>query len=413
MVSASLAQQNKYNNASAYSTLGFGIPVDYRSAQAAGMGITGVSISNRFDGNISNPALWSNTFFTLANGGLSFNNYESRDQFGETSNTHFAINHFQLQMPILRDRLGVSLSLHPITENRFSTGNVFEEPNPVAGDTLVYESFFRGDGGLNRLELGFGYAVNSYISVGYAASLVFGVNNTQNSVAFLNTGYAPINYEDRTSSVGLGNRFGVYAQTFELFSQEDAISFGATVSLPVRLSSIRESSAVVGNQTIDQTPVDNRRNTNMLVPMEFAAGATYYANRYVMISAEATMQNWSNFLNFNGQNEDFLKDRLKLGAGVEYGAFRRPEENLFTRFNYRAGFSFDSGHLSLNGSDIRTVLFSFGLGIPSPASGSSVDIMFDYGMRGTTSHELVRERIFALRMSFNLSERMFFQRRLQ
>jgi hypothetical protein len=100
---------------------------------------------------------------------------------------------------------------------------------------------------------------------------------------------------------------------------------------------------------------------------------------------------------------------------MEYAALRRAERNFFTYFIYRAGVSYDTGHLSLglNEQKIQTVMISAGLGIPSLAAGSSVDINFDLGLRGTTSHELVRERIFAVRVSFNLSELMFLQRRLQ
>ncbi|MCH8495008.1 MAG: hypothetical protein LAT57_05175 [Balneolales bacterium] len=412
-VAVGVNAQDRYENASAYSALGSGFPVDYRSSQGSAMGISGVAISNRLSGNISNPALWSNTYFTLANGGISFTSYDAKDDFGSATNSNIGINHFQLQLPIYRDKMGVSIALFPVTESRFSALNVYsDDPSTPGADTLQYQSFFRGEGGLNRLEAGFGYELHENLSFGYAASLVFGVQRSATDVGFITSGYSPVSFDTRTSSIGFGNRFGLYSQFLTPFTSEDALALGLSISLPVNLSSSRESISVIGNQQIVlEDGSDN--DGEIRLPLEVTGGVAYYFNRYLLVSGEVQYQNWSDYKNFSGQNEEFLTDRLKLGAGFEYSAFRHTETNLFTRFGYRAGFSYDSGHISLNDTQIQTMLVSAGLTIPSPASGSSVDINFDYGIRGTTSHELVRERIFAIRMSFNLSERMFFQRRLQ
>lgn len=58
-------------------------------------------------------------------------------------------------------------------------------------------------------------------------------------------------------------------------------------------------------------------------------------------------------------------------------------------------------------------MFSFGLGILSPKSNSSVDISFEYGIRGTKAQDLVKEDIWGLRLSLNLAEIMFFRPKLK
>ncbi|HAC15334.1 MAG TPA: hypothetical protein DCE78_05240 [Bacteroidetes bacterium] len=208
----------------------------------------------------------------------------------------------------------------------------------------------------------------------------------------------------------MGNRFGLYADYTKPFASNDYIAFGATLSLPIDLTTERTLNANYGNE---QIPLADKRKGTSQLPVEYNVGLSYYANQYMMISTEALVQQWSNYQNFSGFNEDFMKDRVKLGLGFEYAAIRRQENSIFTRFIYRGGVSLDSGHLELNGTEIQTLMFSAGLGIPSPASGSSIDVNFDFGLRGTTSHELVREKIFGVRVSFNLSEMMFLQRRLQ
>lgn len=411
-ITASVQAQNQYNDGSIYSYLGAGTPVDFRSSQAAGMGLSGVSISNRLIGNVSNPALWSSTYFTLANGGFSFNYYDAKDNFGVTQRTNLAVNHFQVQLPVVKERFGASVSLQPITDRRYSLSKDSEYylQNGATQDTIRYNIFDRGEGGLNRLELGLGYRINQYFSVGYAASVVFGVQKNTSQTSFYNAGYAITTGTENISSIGMGNRIGVYSQFARLFNNNDLFALGATVSLPVSLSGSREVTANIGSREV---VLSNEKNNRTSLPLEYNIGLTYYANRYLLLSAETLVQNWSDYKNFAGFNEDFLKDRIKFGLGFEYAAIRRPESTFFTRFLYRGGMTFDSGHLELNNTQIQTLMFTAGLGIPSLATGSSIDVNFDFGVRGTTSHELVREKIYAVRVTFNLSEIMFLQRRLQ
>jgi hypothetical protein len=411
-VATSLNAQNEYNDGSVYSYLGVGSPIDFRSSQGAGMGLSGVAISNRLSGNISNPALWSSTYFTLANGGIIFNYYNAKDDFANAERSNLSVNHFQVQLPLLRESLGLSISLHPVTESRFSISQDSEylRPQTAPQDTIRYNVFNRGDGGLNRLELGLGYRINKNFSVGYAGSVVFGVQKNVSQVSFYTPGYAVTTENQKNSAIGMGNRFGVHTQFTRLFSNNDLFALGATVSLPVNLKSTREVTVNIGSRDVD---LSNITSNDASLPLEYNVGLAYYVNQYLLLSAESLVQNWSDYKNFAGFNEDFLTDRVKLGFGFEYAAIRRPESSLFTSFIYRGGVSFDSGHLELNNQQIQTMLFTVGLGIPALASGSSIDVNFDFGLRGTTSHELVREKIYAVRVTFNLSEIMFLQRRLQ
>ena len=415
LVSASSAYaHSEYNDSSIYSYLGLGIPIDNGSSQGAGMGLSVVSVRSMIHGNTANPAILSATRFTLLNGGFTVNYTDAVDDFSQAKSSQLKINTFQLQLPLIREKLGMSISLQPLTESRFSLSTNSEYIRPSnefsPADTINYNIFTRGDGGLNKLEAGIGYQLHNNISIGYAASVIFGSTNAYRESAFFQSGYSFITENERTSYVGMGNRFGIYADYTRPFAGNDYIAFGATLSLPVDLTTEITRNANYGNQ---QIPLADKRKGTSQLPIEYNLGLSYYANQYVMISTEALVQQWSNYENFSGFNEEFMKDRVKLGLGFEYAAIRRPENSILTRFIYRAGFSVDSGHLELNGTDIKTLMFSAGLGIPSPASGSSIDVNFDFGIRGTTSHELVKEKIYAVRVSFNLSEMMFLQRRLQ
>lgn len=412
--SQDLQAQSQYNDASIYSFLAAGMPISNGSSQAMGMGLTGISIRSQIHGNVSNPALWATTRLTKMNGGFTSEYVHATEQNSSAEYSNFKMSSFQIQLPIIRERLGISMSLTPLTEGKYSvnsTSTYIRPGNEIAQpDTINYSIFTRGEGGLNRLEIGFGYQLHPRLSIGYAPSIVFGNRSDYRENSFEDLGYAFTAERESVSSYGMGNRFGLYADTPKPFTNNDYLSIGATVSLPVTLDETRKLTGEFGNTDV-QLAEDQKGER--LLPVEYALGLSYYPNQLSMITAEAQFQEWSKYENFAGFNEDFLKDRIKLGVGFEYAAIRRPENSALTRFIYRAGVSYDSGHLELNDKSIETIIFTAGLGIPSPVVGSSVDVNFDFGIRGTTSHELVRERIFAVRVTFNMSELMFLQRRLQ
>ncbi len=407
--SSVIAQNSELRGYSMYSYLGLGLPNDYKSSFAASMGVTGVALSNRVGTSFANPALYSRSYFTTAGGGLSYRNLNARDNFGSSSNSQADALALQLVFPIVREKIGFSFGMLPITENSYSTSSRAETVN--GSDTIRYISGLMGAGGLNRLEAGIGIAVTDWLSVGYAPSLVLGTIRNIKSVGFITTGYHDYDNERVLSNIGFGNRFGIFTTFPKLFLKNDVLNIGAVVSLPVRLNSdllIKESQLI--NNMVQQERTKLGRGENEL-PAEFTLGLTYSPNPYVMSSTEVLVQNWGSYKDFDGNTPNYLKNRMRVGTGVQYIPSSR-NDGFFGKFLYRGGMSFDSGHLELSNTSITTLLFSAGIGIPSRAPGSSVDLSFDYGVRGTTSHDLVREQIFTFRMSFNLSELMFLQRKI-
>ncbi len=107
-----------------------------------------------------------------------------------------------------------------------------------------------------------------------------------------------------------------------------------------------------------------------------------------------------------------MSDRYRLGLGTQYHPYQLGSEKFLSKFKYSAGVTYDTGHLTIDNQNIETLWFSAGLGILSPRSRSSVDVSFRYGLRGTTSANLVQERIWAINLSVNLAELMFFRPKL-
>lgn len=418
------AGQSELKGTTSYSYLGIGFPVDVRSSQAAGMGLTGVSLANRFSSSYANPAMYSQAFFTTIGGGVLYRRHAAEDNSGTSTNAQMDFSHFQFVFPVMRERLGASFGVYPITETSYQMSTETAVPPAFnhSADTVRYQTTLSGTGGLNRMELGFGYRVTDWLSVGYAPSLVFGTIRNEIDIVFQSGGFQGENQQQVLTNVGFGNRFGVFATFDKVVRDTDVLALGATVSLPVRLNtdkSFRE-------ERVFQDPATNvnvrrvfteelGRGENEL-PLEASAGLAYYPNLQWIVSADVLMQNWGSYVDFDGGGESVLRNRIKAGLGGQYSSEFRSDGGLFNGAAYRAGLSYDTGHLAMgpgNGTAISTLLFTGGIGIPSRVGGSSIDLSFDYGIRGTTSHDLVREQIFTFRVSFNLSELMFLQRKLE
>ena len=410
-----LNAQDIWKGGSAYSHFGLGTPHDYRSSFADGMGVYGVALHDNRVPGIANPAAWSRAIFTNASGALEIFSYDATSSETQYRSTQFHAGPFQVVMPVTRDRLGIALSVSPLTSSRYTLQNTYvlgPDENHSGGD-LQYVIENTGNGGMNKIELGFGYRVTSSFSIGYAPSLLLGNIRRNQTVFFDNPDYRPTNLQELTSHYGFGNRFGLYFSKRNTFRQNDRFIVGAMVSLPVNLVSERKLESRIDFRNVMIRPPSEYGDGQATYPMEASAGLSYNINPYIQISTDVLYQNWSEYTNFNGDSEAFLKDRIRVGLGGQFVATRRDASTFLSNFVYRLGVSYDTGSLKLNNNDIETFSIHGGLSIPSFRTNSSIDINAEYGIRGTQASGLISERVFALKLSFNLSELMFIQRRLQ
>jgi len=410
---------------SVYSGLGLGLPVDFRSPVAEGMGIIGVSITDSDVTNLSNPAFWGSSVLTRGAAGFSLDNFISKETNSEIENTLFAPHHFQLEFPLAKNKLGFSLSMTQLTSADFrtvSTNVLLPNENPTA-DTVNFALENRKNGGVNRFEMGIGWKINNNISVGYAGSVYFGSTTSTVSTGFGNLSFEDVNINERVSHTGFGNRIGILLSKGKLFSDTDRLTAGATFNLPVDLEADRElttdanfQNRGTGNvvfQTLSLPLEDGADDGEFRFPMQAAAGITYEFSSVWSVSTEVMFQKWSDYENINGQQQDFMKDRYRVGIGGNFHPFNRNSDPFFAKFKYRMGVTYDSGHLEFAENNIDALFLNAGFSFLSRGSRSSIDFNFQYGIRGTTADNLVKENIMGMKVTFNLSELMFERRKFR
>jgi hypothetical protein len=417
-ISTTFAQSGdaKATSGSVYSQIGVGYPLAMSNTAAQSMGLLGVSFNETFVGTIANPAHWGSTVYGLGVGEIGVDSYTASDGTGSVTNSNFSVGQFQLQLPIIRGELGVSGSFTPVTEAEF---RIFEQETRELGgniqaETLDFNFENRGTGGLNRAELGLGWKINSNISVGYATSLYFLSMDDSYVARFPQSPYRNVNFTLETSGFSFGHRVGTFIRLPNVLREDDQLGIGATVNLPVELNAERKQTGIVDNGAVTLTKDLKNSEGPIKLPMKVSGGVSYSPSNLLMIGLEGLYEGWSGYENdFNPSEDQMFVDRYKMGLGVQYFPYVSGSANFLSNFKYRAGASYDTGHLNIDGQRINTLKFAFGIGIRSPRSNSSIDLSFEYGIRGTQTSNLVKENIWGVRLTLNLAEVMFFRPKLQ
>lgn len=400
---------------SSYSVFGIGEPTDITSDNFIAQGILGVDgLSNALI-PISNPALWNRTFFTQAFTRLEVSKYSLENSGSAQSNTNLAGGYLHLLFPLYPGKLGLSASLYPVTRSNFRVTDSGRFAIS-SSDSVSFNNEIETSGGINKLEIGFGIKLTDNISLGYAPSLAFMNKNNSESISFSSALFGGQDQVEKSTGVALSQRFGLSLNFSQLFRDADKLAVGATINLPYELqrkTSLNVTKVIDGiEREIDYTSTLNDTEGDVKMPLEATLGVGYAPSILVNFSGEMLYQKWSDFSSSDLSPDLAMKDRFRFGFGGQYHASRRNLDSFFSSFKYSGGLSYDTGYLTIQENDISTLWINTGLGLLSRSS-SSIDISFRYGFRGTTNNNLIKERIWELGFSVNLTELMFIRPKLR
>ena len=404
--------RERWKSGSVYSYFGIGSPNNFYSSQAAGMGLQGVSLYNPYSNNGSNPALWGYPVFTTGVASMYVSTYDASDSNQKAAYTNVGIGSMQMLFPVERNRLGLNISLQPYSTvgYRIQTQNVKPAGELLSDAPVTYLTEQRGVGGLNKLEAGIGFGITKGISVGFAPSLVFGLIERDNEIAFDTLLFQNVEFKNRELMKGFGGRAGLMANTSSIFNDNDNISFGLTYELSTKID-VKER--LYTRYLADEVELPTRSDEQQSIPGKISAGLAYRPSNFFLVSGEVSHQGWGSYKDVASIDQVTFSDQTTLGLGAELMIKNRRANKFFSNLIYRAGLSHDSGYLKFEDQNISTTTVHGGFGIPSRFTSSSIDINFSYGVRGPGGDDFVTEKIFLTRISFNLSEPMFIRRKLQ
>ncbi|MGJ8548723.1 hypothetical protein [Winogradskyella wichelsiae] len=424
--SAAFAQQG---TGSPYSFYGIGSLMAKGTVENRSMGGIGVYLDS-IHVNLRNPASYATSNvksfpfngesrpvkFAFA-GSMSNSSLESNTGSATTNSAIF--DYLAISIPV--GRFGFGFGLTPYTSVGYQLDDINDDGNIV--------NRFSGEGGLNKVFAGLGYQVSDKLSIGVDFNYNFG--NIQNDVIEVayGTDGSVIQYQTneytRSDLSGLNMNFGVSYKT--MLNEELELSTTATFAPGTKLSSdnIRSySTVVVDGATLDVTGIaeiieadldaNGLENTKLTLPSTFTLGAGIGAPKSWFVGAEYTYQNSSDFSNPLYTN---LSSSFENSSKYAIGGFYIPDYNAFSsylkRVVYRAGFNFANTGLVIKDESINEFGISFGLGLPVGNRNlfSNANLGLEFGQRGTTNQNLIKENFVNFNVSLSLNARWFEQRK--
>ncbi len=402
------------NNTSPYSFFGIGDASDNKTVEELAMGEIGGAFNSTFQLSLTNPASYAHlryTNFALAgvNQALQLNDGTNKD-----SGSNASLSYIALSFPIGL-KSGFAFGLTPSSSVGYSLTQEILDDN----GELTTINVFSGEGGTNKVFLGYGRFITKNLSLGAEASYTFGSieNNLLNRRD--NVPLATLQKVDTDiRSVSLAVKLG--AQYVTKISEKLTLKTGAVVDLSDELSNKgnqyifslenRPDGVISPRDTTFSGPIDVRfRNPLKTI---ISAGVGEENKWYAGVEYE-----FQNALEFNdGLAENNATFGFENSSRISMGGFYTPKINSVTnywqRLTYRAGLKYEETGLIVNNTTINNFGISFGVGFPIGRQLSNLNLGIELGQRGETTNNLVRENYFNFRLGLSLSDRWFIKRKL-
>ena len=394
-------------NSSPYSLFGIGDQAHLKTVEEISMGQMGGTLNSEYQLSFTNPASYGSlkwTTYVFAGGNKT--NYVDDGENEQTSSAA-ALNYIALGIPI-RGNQGLVMGLQLNTAVGYS---LVDQTFDSEGVLTQIDKYY-GNGGTNRVFLGYGYQFPFNLSLGLEFAYVFGgidnnVLNRRNSVQLATQ------YLTDSRITGTSAKVGVhYAPKI---SENLRVKFGLAADLE---STMNEDGdvllyTIVNDENAIGIPVDTLASSEyratITSPLKTAISAGIGEDNKWFIGAEYTFQNP---LEFNGgiyDDVDFY--RYDNFSNISVGGFYTPNRmsisSYFNRVTYRAGFNYQKTGLVVNETDINEYGISFGVSLPMGLKISNVNLGFELGKRGTTDKSLIEEDFFNFRLSLSLNDKWF------
>ena len=405
---------------SPYSQYGLGTLASQATGFNRGMNGLAYGFHEHNQVNYMNPASYASvdslSFIFDAGIGLHLTNYEENGHKinAKNANLEYIVASFRAFK-----HLGVSFGVLPYSNvgyNFSNTRNINAFNNP-SSPNATFSNIYSGSGGLHQVYLGAGWSPFKGFSFGANASYLWGslsrnVINTY-SDTYVNT--LSKEYASQVKSYKID--FGV--QYSHKLDKKNKLTLGLTYSLGHKLNSDSKCSVVSKNS---QTGVSDTTSYVLAdafeLPNTFGVGFMWNHDNRLKIGVDYQLQKWAKIkypqLDINGNTTNYslvggqFNDLHKITLGGDYCKGER-YRGFFDRMHYRAGISYTSPYLKINGVDgPRELSASLGVGIPivnAYNNRSILNISAEWVNRSATG--FVKENMFRINVGLTFNERWF------
>jgi hypothetical protein len=391
------------NNDVPYSQLGLGDLDDGYYNRTSGLANTGIAYrSNRFLIN-NNPASFSgltDQYFTMeiALRGQYLNYAGTQVNVGSTESADLTFRKLVLGIKLTR-HWGSSIGLLPYSTQNYE----FNAPYYINGTTVqVANNYYQGHGSVNRAYWANSYEFFHHLSIGVDASYIFGQLNQNNIIQSSSTGATLVS---TTNNVNLQNLYFTYGmQLYGAIGKNWNYSIGGTYSAKAALLAA-STKLVLNNDSVALQNIQNQEGY-MYLPEAWGAGISLgYKQKYTLV-ADYRYQNWNGVAGVNtypGQGYAIVSsERGSVGFEISN---KKAFANYRVELSYiQAGAYYENSYLQINGQQIKDYGLTAGFGVNSIKSPLSYNLIFQYGIRGTTQNDLIRENYADLTFVINFGQ---------
>ena len=382
------------NNNSPYSTLGLGDLEDGFVNRTTGLSSTGIAYRHNRNLITNNPAALSaldNQWFAGEIGiKAKFISYSGTPVSSTNStSSDITFKRFTLVTKLFK-HWGSAVGLAPYsTENYEYTG---VKPLGYGGDLIP--SYNEGYGGINKVFWSNGYEFFNHLSIGITSSYLFGSINTKNVIQGSPGSAIYLSKNDRTFYSNFYFDYGV--QYYTALNKHWDISLGLVYANQGWLNTEHQITVL----DIDSVAIRSKEDVGTFtIPASYGAGISITRNKKYTFLADYRFQEWgsqrSNTSNFTYENSE------RASVGFEISNKKTAYNTQFETSFIQAGLYYSKSYLVINGKPIEDMGVTAGFGVNAKRSPLSLNVSLQYGIRGTTDNNLVKENYFGASFIFS------------
>ena len=402
---------------SPYSQFGLGIISERSGGVGRGMNGLGIAYKEHNQVNTLNPASYAalDSLTFLFDVGLSgqLTNFEENGKRLNAKNANF--EYVTAGFRLARG-LGFSIGILPFTNVGYNYATS-EKVSPASTDS--YTSTFYGQGGIHEAYAGIGWEPIKGVAIGANAAYLWGGYDRMVTNSYSD------NYVNTLSKIYSADvhsfRFDFGLQLTARLSKKDALTLGATYGLGRKIGGDPTCKVISYNpQTSVSDTVSYPRSGEMKlsIPTTLGVGLMWTHNGRIKLGADYTMQKWGGvevpeYSVINGVADYRLtsglyQDRHKVTLGAEICPGGELSRRFFGRMRYRAGVSYATPYLKINGHDgPKELSASVGFGIPiiMKYGVSVLNISAQYVRQDCK--QFITENTFRINIGLTFNERWF------
>jgi hypothetical protein len=397
----SLTSFSQSISSSPYSLYGLGSVYDSDFGNIPSIGSSGIALPSASFINNLNPAslgyLPQNHFMFDVGGKSISTTYQSSSR--SESRNNFQFSHLAFAFPVTKNS-GFSIAIRPYSSAAFKISNL---KLPIENSQDFYYLTATGSGGLNNLDLSYGYRFGKKWSVGASAAVLFGNTKDNRSFLIMNS---ITSIQKKTHYNGLRATLGAQYQV------DSTLTVATTFKVPTQIKASKvQTVQTIADDVVTTIESDVASDTDdYYMPLEMGIGISKCFKNNLNMTLDYEKSLWGSTNQSELYGNFVNQDRFALG--FTYSG-RKNIRKYWDRVQYAAGANFDTGYLEIDGKRIHNAAISIGLNLPLENTYSSLNISYSYGQRGRVSDNLIKENYHKISLNLSLDGIWFVKRKFE